>query len=299
MHSRTRDRLRPGLFILALAGAAACGSDEMRPIFQPSPQIEVAVLVGAGDIGECGPLSGAEATARLLDRIEGIVFTTGDNAYPSGREQDFRMCYEPSWGRHKARTRPSPGNHDYEVAGAAAYFTYFGANAGPPGLGYYRYTAGSWSAYSLNSNVPVGRSSAQLLWLQDELSMNPSRCTVAYFHHPPFTSGQHGNQLFMQDMWRELHAARVDIVIAGHDHTYERLAPMNGEGQADPVTGTRLFVVGTGGGRLVPPGRSWPASEFRMTQHGVLKLTLDAGRYQWEFLQAGGGVADSGFDICR
>lgn len=257
------------------------------------------MLVGAGDIAECAPMGGAEATARLLDRIEGIVFTTGDNAYPSGREQDFRTCYEPSWGRHKARTRPSPGNHDYETPGASAYFAYFGSNAGPPGLGYYRYSAGGWTVYSLNSNVPAGRGSAQLLWLQEELAANPSRCTAAYFHHPPFTSGQHGNQTFMHDMWRQLHASRVDIVLAGHDHTYERLGPMNAEGQTDPAGGTRLFVIGTGGAHLVPPGRTWPTSEFRTTQYGVLKLTLDTGRYSWEFLQTSGGVSDSGFDVCR
>jgi 3',5'-cyclic AMP phosphodiesterase CpdA len=271
----------------------------MMPVFRPAPITEVAVLVGAGDIGECGPGTGAEATARLLDRTDGVVFTAGDNAYPSGREQDFRNCYEPNWGRHKARTRPSPGNHDYEVPGAAAYFAYFGANAGPPDLGYYKYSAGTWTVYSLNSNVPVSGGSPQLRWLQNELAGDPARCSAAYFHHPPFTSGQHGDSLFMRDMWREFYAAGVDVVIAGHDHTYERFAPMDGEGNNDIARGVRLFIVGTGGARLVPPGRIAPNSEVRTTQYGVLKLTLGTGRYQWEFLQVNGGVADSGVDICR
>jgi hypothetical protein len=277
----------------------ACGPEAMRPMFRPTPLGEVAVLVGAGDIAECGPASAAEATARLLDRIDGIVFTAGDNAYPSGRAQDFRNCYEPTWGRHKTRTRPSPGNHDYEDPGAAAYFTYFGPNAGPFGLGYYHYTAGTWSVFSLNSNVPSVQGSAQLMWLQEQLAVNAARCTVAYFHHPPFSSGMHGNHPFMHDLWRELYASRVDVVIVGHEHNYERLAPMNGEGQADPTRGVRQFIVGTGGAQLVGPGRIWPASEFRATQYGVLKLTLDVGRYQWEFLQTNGSVADSGFDVCR
>lgn len=119
----------------ALVAAVSCGSENRLPTFRPTPVTETAVLVGAGDIGECGPGTAPEATARFLDRIEGIVFTAGDNAYPSGRASDFRVCYEPNWGRHKQRTRPSPGNHDYEVPDAAAYFAYFRENAGPAGLG--------------------------------------------------------------------------------------------------------------------------------------------------------------------
>jgi len=283
----------------SLVAAISCGGENRLPIFTPTPVAETAVLVGAGDIGECGPGTGAEATARLLDRVEGIVFTAGDNAYPSGRASDFRMCYDPHWGRHKQRTRPSPGNHDYEVPGAADYFTYFGTNAGPAGVGYYRYRAGNWTVYSLNSNVPIGRASAQLQWLRAELTGDRSPCSAAYFHHPPFSSGGHGDHLFMHDAWRELHAAGVDVVIAAHDHTYERFAPMNGDGQADVARGVRLFIVGTGGARLVRPLRTAPNSELRTTQFGVLKLTLSISSYQWEFLDVAGGPVDSGSDVCR
>jgi hypothetical protein len=277
----------------------SCGGENRLPTFRPTPVTETAVLVGAGDIGECGPGTGAEATARLLDRIEGIVFTAGDNAYPAGRAEDFRRCYEPNWGRHKQRTRPSPGNHDYEVPGAADYFAYYGANAGPAGVGYYRFTAGSWSVYSLNSNVPFGRASLQLQWLQDELATDAARCTVVYFHHSPFSSGQHGNHVHMHEAWRELYSAGVEVAIAAHDHTYERFAPMNGDGQADAARGIRLFIVGTGGAQLVPPLRVAPHSEIRTTQFGLLKLTLSGTSYQWQFLDVAGGIVDSGVDVCR
>lgn len=283
----------------AIVAAMSCGGENRLPMFRPTPVGNTVVFVGAGDIGECGPGTGAEATARLLDRIEGVVFTAGDNAYPAGRAEDFRRCYEPNWGRHKQRTRPSPGNHDYEVPGAAEYFAYFGSNAGPAGLGYYRFTAGNWSVYSLNSNVPIGRASAQMQWLQSELATDASTCAAAYFHHSPFSSGRHGNHPYMLDVWRQLHASGVDVVIAAHDHTYERFALMNGEGQSDVARGVRLFIVGTGGSLLVPPLRVSPNSEIRTTQFGVLKLTLAGTSYQWQFLDVAGGIVDSGVDTCR
>ena len=291
--------MRRALLGAIIGATIACGSENMGPIFRPSPTPETVVLVGAGDIAECLPGTGPDATARLLDRVEGTIFTAGDNAYPSGREQDFRSCYETTWGRHKQRTRPSPGNHDYEVPGAAAYFAYFGSNAGPAGLGYYSYKAGGWTVLSLDSNIPIERGSAQLQWVQEQLSQNPTPCSMAYFHHPPYSSGQHGNHQFMHDLWRAFYALGLDVVVAGHDHTYERFASMNGDGQADVVRGVRLFIAGTGGARLVPPNRALPTSEFRTTQYGVLKLTLAAASYQWEFLQATGGTADSGVDVCR
>ena len=247
--------LRPSAVSLGVAAclmllAAACGGENtpggvLEPTPIPGPPV---VLVGAGDIGECGPLAGPEATALLLDRIEGTVFTAGDNAYPQGRVEDFKNCYEPWWGRHKGRTRPSPGNHDYDTPGAAGYFAYFGSSAGPAGTGYYSYSAGAWTVLSLNSNVGVDRASAQVQWMRGELARAGDRCTAAYFHHPPFTSADRGESLFMRGFWQELNAGGVDLVVTGHEHMYERFAPMNGNGDADPEHGSRLFVVGTGGG---------------------------------------------------
>lgn len=288
----------------AVAGAVmlatiACGSESSGPIFRPSDNTDVAVLVGAGDIGECGPGTAPEQTARILDRVEGVVFTAGDNAYPRGTNSDFRNCYEPSWGRHKGRTRPTPGNHDMESPGAGPYFNYFGANAGPPGQGYYSYTAGTWTIYALNSSLPIDRSSIQMQWLQQELEMTGSRCSAAIFHHPPFSSGPHGEHPYLRDLWRTLYAARVDVVIAAHDHLYERFGAMDADGRAEPGRGMRQFVVGTGGARLVPFVRVAPNSEMRISDFGVLRLTLQGGGYRWDFLQANGNIGDTGADICR
>ena len=141
----------------------------------------------------------------------------GDNAYPQGRGEDFPNCYEPWWGRHKGRTRPSPGNHDYETPGAAGYFAYFGSSAGPAGDGYYSYSAGDWMVLSLNSNIPVDRGSAQVQWMRGGVARAGNRCTAAYFHHPPFTSADAARALYMRDLWRELNAAGVDLVVAAHD----------------------------------------------------------------------------------
>ena len=250
------------VLLAAIAVFEGCGRDVASSIVptsptSPSPALaEVAVdevLVGAGDIARCGSAATA-ATARLLDRLPGSVFTLGDNAYPSGGEQDFSMCYEPTWGRHKARTRPAPGNHDYESAGAAPYFNYFGANAGPSGLGYYRYRLGAWQIYSLNSNIAMGPHSLQAQWLQRELAANPSTCTLAYWHHPLFSSGPHGDNLSTQALWRVLYQADVDVVVSAHDHLYERFAPQDPDGRLDLAGGIRQFTAGTGGADSLPGG---------------------------------------------
>jgi 3',5'-cyclic AMP phosphodiesterase CpdA len=170
--------------------------------------------------------NGAAQTARLLDAIPGTVVTAGDNAYFLGSQLDYERCYEPTWGRHKARTRPSPGNHEYETAGGSAYFDYFGENAGPPGLGYYSFSTGGWLILSLNSSVDASELSSQMAWIRDTLRDTPTRCTMAIFHHPPAASGQHGGSTVMMDIWQTLARADVDVVMTGHEHLYERFAPM-------------------------------------------------------------------------
>jgi 3',5'-cyclic AMP phosphodiesterase CpdA len=226
-------------------------------------------------------------TARLLDVIQGTVFTAGDNAYPDGTEAEFAACYDPTWGRHKRRTRPSPGNHDYRTEGAAGYFAYFGANAGPPGLGYYSYRAGAWLVLSLNSAIRAHDGSAQLTWLRATLAEQPTRCALAYWHHPLFSSGPNGDHAFMRDMWRVLQEAGVEVAVTSHDHLYERFAPQDDRGRPDP-RGIRQFVVGTGGARLYEVHTIKANSEVRASAYGVLKLTLKADGYDWEFVPVEG-----------
>ena len=266
------------------------------PAPTPTPSIPQ-IFVGAGDIGVCGGSSGA--TAKLLETIGGQVFTLGDNAYYSGTRQEFRDCYDPTWGRLKSRTRPVPGNHEYESVGAAPYFEYFGASAGPSGLGYYSFELGDfWHAIALNSNIPVDSGSAQAQWLLGDLAASRARCTVAYWHHPLFSSGPHGDQVQMRDVWRVLYSFGADIVLAGHEHLYERFAPQDPDGRADPERGIRQFVAGTGGAPLFQFVRVRSNSEARISTFGVLKLTLNADAYQWEFVPAS-GPGDAGSGVCH
>ncbi len=255
------------------------------------------VLVGAGDIASCSR-SGDAKTAALVGGIPGTVFTAGDNAYPAGKIAQFEDCYDPTWGAFKDRTRPSPGNHDYETVDAGGYFAYFGSAAGDQGEGYYAYDLGAWRIYALNSNcAPVGgcgKGSPQLKWLKADLAANPTQCIAAYWHHPLFSSGAHGNQPKVRPFWRALYAAGADVVINGHDHDYERFAPQEPDGDRN-TDGIREFVVGTGGAERRPFGTIKANSQVRnATTFGVLKLTLHATSYDWTFVpQAGKTFSDS------
>jgi len=271
-----------------------------------SPAAEqTAVLVGAGDIADCKDLSGAEATAKLLEKIPGAVMAVGDLAYPDGSKENFQ-CYDKTWGRVKSRTRPSPGNHEFHSAGATPYFDYFGSAAGDPKLGYYSYELGSWHIIVLNSEcTDVGgceTGSPQEKWLRADLAAHPVACTLAYWHKPLFSSGNaHGNDLTVKPLWQALYDANADVIIGGHDHDYERFAPQNPEGAADPKRGIREFVVGTGGKNHRPFGEVKANSEVRdFTAFGVLKLSLRPAGYDWEFIpEAGKGFTDSGSGSCH
>jgi calcineurin-like phosphoesterase family protein len=257
-----------------------------------------ATVLAAGDIALCGATS-AEATAKLFDRLPGTVFALGDNVYPAGTSENYTKCYAPSWGRHRDRTRPAPGNHEYDVTGAAPYFAYFGAAAGPAGLGYYSFNLGAWHILSLNSNVVAQPGSPQYEWARNDLDANASVCTLAYWHHPLFSSGGNGNNDQMREIWRLLDAHRAEVVLVGHDHDYERFAPQNADGVATS-TGVREFVVGTGGANLRPVGVVQPNSEIRENQTwGVLKLTLRSAMYNWEFVPIDGqSFHDFGTTAC-
>jgi len=285
-------------FVLAILSGLVVGSS------YPAPQTARAqssdpVFVGAGDIANCSH-NNDEATAKLLDNIAGTVFTLGDNVYPDGAPAEFANCYGPTWGRHRDRTRPAPGNHDYHTSGASGYYNYFGSVAGDPGKGYYSYNLGAWHIISLNSESGYTAGSAQEQWLKADLAANQSACTLAYWHHPRFSSGQHGNSTRSQAFWQALYDDGADVVLSGHDHTYQRFAPQSPNGQAEPNRGIREFVVGTGGAGLYPFPTTVPNTEVRNnTTFGVLKLTLHATSYDWQFVPiAGQTFTDSGTGNC-
>lgn len=265
------------------------------------------VLIGAADIASCDDLAGAYATAKLIEKIPGTVFVAGDLAYPHGTDEDFTKCYGPTWGRFRDRTRPAPGNHEYHSDGASGYNRYFGAAAGDPKKGYYSYDLGAWHILALNSECEdVGGcdpTSPQGKWLKEDLAQHPAGCTLAYFHKPLFSSGgYHGDDPRMKPLWDALYRAGTEIIINGHDHDYERFAPQDPDRKADPQHGIREFVVGSGGKNSHRPlGVTKPNSEMRNDNtFGVLKLTLHAKSYDWEFVpEAGKTFSDSGSGNCH
>src|SRR5213080_1369512 len=205
------------------------------------------VLVGAGNIARCTS-SADEATAKLLDAIPGTVFADGDLAYDNGAKDQFSKCYGPTWGRHKGRTRPTPGEIEYKTSGASAYFNYFGAAAGTSGQGYYSYDLGDWHVVVLNSEKATSAGSTQEQWLRADLAASSRRCTLAYWHSPRFFSGTSTREnTVVRPLWDDLYAAGAEVVINAHFQYYERFAPQTPGGTADTAFGIREFVVGTGG----------------------------------------------------
>jgi hypothetical protein len=277
------------------------------------------VLIGAGDIGRC-EATGDELTAAIVDSVlaadsvAGVVhavFTTGDNAYPSGTAAQFTLCFGTSWGDTTKRImkwiRPSAGNHEYQTAGASAYFAYFGDRAGEPGKGYYAYDIGEWRAIVLNTEIlplsavdPAGVPD-QGAWLRAELKTNPKKCTVAYFHRPLWASGTHGGDANMRRVYQTLYDAGVELVLTGHEHHYERFAPMTPAGVVDTVAGITQIIVGTGGGLL--RGLRTPLavnSRYQIQgRYGVLMLTLGAGAWRSAFIEADGRVWDRSGGACH
>ncbi|HEV8075654.1 MAG TPA: metallophosphoesterase [Candidatus Acidoferrum sp.] len=263
------------------------------------------VLIGAGDIADCSDLAGAEATAKLLEANPGTVMALGDLAYPNGTAEDFK-CYDKTWGRVKDRTRPAVGNHEFHSTGATYYFQYFGVAAGDPKTGYYSYDLGSWHIVVLNSECAevggCGAGSREEKWLRADLAAHPVGCTLAYFHKPRFSSGlNHGNDPEVGAFWQALYDFNAELILNGHDHDYERFAPQDPNGNADPKRGIREFVVGTGGKNHREFGIRKSNSEVRNSDtFGVLELTLKATGYDWKFLPvAGKRFTDSGSGSCH
>jgi hypothetical protein len=270
------------------------------PSLTPTPS--PVTLTGAGDIAVCGT-HGSEKTAALLAQIPGDIFTAGDNSNEDGTLQQYIDCFGPTWGQFLARLHPVPGNHDYLTHAAADYYRYFGAAAGDAAKGYYSFEEGAWHVVMLNSNcndVGCGAESEQVKWLKADLSAHPTKCTLAVWHHPRYSSGLSGSS-GMYPFWKVLYEQGVDVVINGNDHDYERFAPQDPLGKADPEKGIREFVVGTGGASQRAFNDLIPNSEVHETGvFGVIKLTLSAEAYDWEFIPiAGGDFHDAGSGVCH
>ncbi|HET7248685.1 MAG TPA: Ig-like domain-containing protein [Gemmatimonadales bacterium] len=291
--------------VSATAGGVALTQAATVTVEPPGASV---VFIGAGDIADCGNDNDA-ATAALINAIPNVpVFTLGDNAYPNGTTDEYNNCYQPTWGAFKARTHPSAGNHEYDVSSTASpYFAYFGSAAGPSGLGYYSFDLGSWHIIVLNSNIATDPGSPQELWLKADLAAHPTLCTLAYWHHPLYSSiggtpGTSGAVITSaRPLWDDLYAAGAELVLNGHRHVYERLAPMKPDGSADPVHGIRTIIAGTGGGSGGDLTNIFPTSEVRNGQtFGILKVTLATGSYSWQFIGVPGSTfTDSGTNSCH
>jgi len=285
---------------VAAALTAGPGSGQTAPV----------TLVGAGDIASCSQ-SNDSATARLLGNIPGTVYTLGDNVYPRGTAENFRDCYDPTWGRHKKRTKPALGNHEYYdenynmTTNAGPYFDYFGWRAGARGKGYYSYDRGAWHVVVLNSNCGMvggcGRRSPQGRWLRNDLADNPSRCALAYFHDPLYASGTGSDAPEVKPFWNILYSRGAEVILNGHAHRYERYAKIT-PGGARSANGIRQFIVGTGG----EPGGDFDGpyhpdmQRFKRNTPGVLKLNLRVDSYAWKFVPiAGKTFTDSGTTGCH
>lgn len=302
-----------GIFAIGLVLLSGCQADKAareksaRTILLEGHGVAV---YAAGDIADCRKMpaerSGAAGTAMLIaDKLatdpQAIVMTLGDHTYPVGLIEEFTHCYDPTWGKFKERTYPSPGNHEYYSPQAAGYYTYFRTAAGPGRNGYYSFNVGGWHVVSLNSYLKPAQHQEQLAWLQADLAQNPARCTLAFWHHPRYSSGGHGSNAHMDDAWKLLAAAGAELLLSSHDHDYERFAPQDGNGDRDEERGIRQFVVGTGGAYLTPVRfRSFHSEVVDNTTHGVLKLVLKDAGYEWEFLPVdSAGFTDSGAALCH
>ncbi|MCC6386542.1 MAG: metallophosphoesterase [Dehalococcoidia bacterium] len=309
------------LIALAILGAfmAACGGPSpsatptaipalQTPVAQPSPpQVEPdgVTLFVVADAADCEEQND-ELVAAWLAAHDGTIALAGDVAYDKGTAQQFRDCFEPAWGPLKARIKPVPGNHDYLTPGAAPYWDYFGATAGERGKGWYSFELGEWHIIGLNSNCAeaggCGPGSPQYRWLEADLAASTAQCTLVFTHHPVFTSGIHGQDpAGLLPAWALLYRSGVDLFAAGHDHHYERFAPLDAAGARDEAFGIRGFVAGTGGGALYPFFVNVANSEARDGKtNGVLAFELRPGSYSWSFVPIGKGTfTDAGSGLCH
>ncbi len=286
--------------IVGAAGDIACDPDQTQAFFDAQ-----------GTATDCRAIH----TAQLLEGVDAVL-PLGDDQYSCGGAAAWAQSYDPTWGQLKSITHPVPGDADYATSGGtdcpstpgAAYYQYFGAAAGDPAKGYYSYDIGQWHVVAINT-APCGTSSAtcdagsaQETWLRQDLAANSSSCTLAYYQNPRFTSSPGGGADYTQPIWQDLYDGGVEIVLNGDSHWYERFAPLNAAGQPDASFGVREFIVGTGGQGLETPVAADRLSTSQVidgSTHGVIKLTLHNGSYDWTFVPDEGTFTDSGTASCH
>ena len=305
------------LLILILVAGACSGSDDpgpapevttqttVRPSTTTSTTLPVGTILAAGDIASCNS-GGDEATANLLDaRPNALVVTLGDNVTDTGTAAEFANCYDPTWGRHKGRTRPALGDREYGVFRAGGYYGAFGSAAGDPPLGWYSYDLGTWHIIVMNSNCEVvgcATGGSQEVWLRQDMGAHPRACTLAIWHHPRWTSGTtHGPTPAVAPLYQALHDAGVDVLLSAHERNYERFPPLDPAGNFDPARGVRQFVAGTGGRSHHPLGPPQFGSQARNDNtFGLLAITLRPTTYDWQFVpEAGRTFTDAGSGTCH
>jgi hypothetical protein len=306
-------RAGPNSFAVTTASASAkafssresASPPELEVTYSSAPAAKI--VLAAGDIQPAGTTY--SPTAPLLETTAAdAVLTLGDLQYETGALADFNAFYSQTWGRPgiKSRTYPSPGNHERASDLLANYCAYFrtGMNGPaavdpcPGGTPYYSFDLGAWHLVSLDSSRGT-IDPAQRAWLRRDLAAHAVRCTLAYWHHPRYSGSSHGNHR-LGDVWVDLMAAGVDVVLAGHDHNYQRFARMDNAGRIDPVDGIRSFVVGTGGKSQYATRVIAGQEAADDSTHGVLRLALAAGGYEWRFLpEAGGTFTDAGEEACH
>jgi acid phosphatase type 7 len=300
--------MRARRVVVLLSLVAFCLPVEARSAVWPDPYISTRepdpVIEAAGDIS-CAA-SPTTSTCHAMNTSDILMTTSptailalGDNQYDQGSYPAYSTYFDPTWGRVKSKIRPVPGNHEYMTSGAAGYYEYFGSTAGDPSRGYYSYDLGSWHIVALNSSIADGATSSQVTWLEQDLAAHPTLCTLAYWHHPRWSSGEHGNITSVSAFWRVLYSYHVDVVLNGHDHDYERFARQTPTGTASS-SGIREFVVGTGGKSHYVFQLVQPNSQVRNSDtFGVLQMTLHSSSYSWRFIpEAGKTFTDSGTTSC-
>ncbi|MCB0047751.1 MAG: LysM peptidoglycan-binding domain-containing protein [Caldilineaceae bacterium] len=294
------------LFMLGIFAWLGASPAMAAPRAQDAAPGDAPVIFAAGDVANCANEEDF-LTAYLMDGSDAPILALGDNAYEIGSLQEYNDCYGPAWGRHRERTHPVPGNHEYGDQAQAGYWGYWGDIATPlePGCrencqGYYSFDVGAWHIVALNSEIAQDAGSEQEQWLRADLAAHPTACTLAYWHRPRFTSGRYYARTSGHALFQALYDYGADVLLVGHDHDYERFAPQNPSAVVEYDRGVRQFVVGTGGATLRDYYFIQPNSEVRNSETwGVLKLTLRPAGYDWEFIPIPGQTfTDSGSTDC-